>query len=85
MRRSIYLCTVMLGGLCMLLGPGAFAQTTLAPDQYVLNNTQAAARHLGNQSQNVPNIIHANLHRTAGNVTRTYSEPLHREVRSCEA
>lgn len=62
MKWSINLCAVMLVGLCMLMVPAAFAQTTLTPDQYEPNNTQSAARKLGNQSQNIPNTIHANLH-----------------------
>ena len=47
MNRRFNLCTVVLVGLCMQPGPGAFAQTTLTPDQYEPNNTINQSRYLG--------------------------------------
>ncbi len=55
-------------GLCvlsMLFGPGARAQTTLAPDSFEPNNEQSQAASIGVQgmlSLNVPVVISANFH-----------------------
>jgi hypothetical protein len=62
MNRHFKLYIVGLVSLCMLMAPGALAQTTLAPDQYEPNNSQSSAANLGSATSGNHLVIQANFH-----------------------